>query len=124
MVKKRISNREARAIAQVRMERLLDLAMVEVREGRIERSRRYVTLARRIGMRTNTPMLKDRPYCRECMAALLPGINCRVRLRSDRVVMRCLSCGAVRRAPYLREKRGERDEQDKEEGTDRQGRRA
>ena len=104
-MKKRISNREARSIAQARMERLLDLALVEVREGRIERSRRYVTLARRIGMRTNTPMLKDRPYCRECMTALLPGINCRI-LRSDRVVMRCLSCGAVRRAPYLREKEG------------------
>ena len=124
MVKKRISNREARAIAQVRMERLMDLALTEVREGRIERGRRYVTLARRIGMRTNTPMLKDRPYCQGCMAALLPGVNCRVRLRSDRVIMRCLSCGTVRRAPYLREKRGERDEQGQEEGTDRKGQRA
>jgi ribonuclease P protein subunit RPR2 len=107
-----------------RMGRLLDLALVEAREGRTERSRRYVTLARRIGMRTNTPMLKDRSYCRECMVALLPGRNCRIRLRSDRVVVHCLSCGAVRRAPYLREKRGEQNEQGKEKATDRKRQRA
>jgi len=121
MAKKRISSREARDIARARMSRLLDLALVETREGREERSRRYVNLARSIGMRTNTPMLKERLYCRECMVALLPGHNCRVRLRSDRVVVHCLSCGAVRRAPYLREKRGERHGQGEAEGTDRQG---
>lgn len=123
MAKKRISNREARRIAQERMGRLFDLALVEAREGRIDRSRRYVTLARRIGMRTNTSMPRDRPYCKECMAPLHPGTNCQVRLRSDRVVMHCLSCGAVRRVPYLREKR-ERDEQGKEKGTDSEGKRA
>ncbi|NLK26436.1 MAG: ribonuclease P protein component 4 [Euryarchaeota archaeon] len=119
MAKKRITNREARRIAQARMARLLDLAAIEVREGREERSRRYVTLARSIGMRTKTPMLKDRPYCKKCMIALIPGHNCRIRLRSDRVVVHCLSCGSVRRIPYLREKRGEQNGQEKETGTDR-----
>ncbi|NLI74331.1 MAG: ribonuclease P protein component 4 [Euryarchaeota archaeon] len=110
MARRRISAREARNIARTRMDRLMDLAIEEVREGRIDRSRRYVSLARKIGMRTNTPMTKDRIYCRKCMVALLPGWNCKVRLRSNRVVIHCLTCGAIQRAPYLREKKGESDE--------------
>ena len=114
MAKKRMSNREIKGIARRRMEHLLDMAMVEAKEGRSERSRRYVSLARAIGMRTNTPMLKKRLYCHECMVALVPGINCRVRLRSNRIGVHCLACGHIRRVPYLKEKTGVRDADEKE----------
>lgn len=121
MAKKRVSNKEAHEIALARMDKLLELALAAVRSGQVDRSRRYVTLARNIGMRTRTPMLKDRLYCRKCLVALAPGLNCRVRLRSNRTVVHCLSCGSVRRVPYLREKKGEVDGQGKEEGSDKEG---
>jgi ribonuclease P protein subunit RPR2 len=114
MAKKRISGRDMRGIARRRMERLLDLALVEAKEGRTERSRRYVQLARSIGMRTNTPMLKKRLYCHECMVALVPGYNCRVRLRSNRIGVHCLVCGHVRRMPYLKERTGVKHADEKE----------
>jgi len=122
MTKKRISNREARGIAKRRMGILLDLAAREAVEDNAERSRRYVALARSIGMRTNTPMLKERLYCHDCMIALVPGHNCRVRLRHNRVSVHCLACGSVRRIPYLKEKRGVVDgREDEQEGAGEDG---
>ncbi len=106
MVKRRISNREARETANIRMSRLMDMATEEASSGNVDRSRRYVKLARSIGMRTNTRMLKDRLYCRDCFVALVPGNNCRVRLREHRVVVHCLVCDSIRRFPYINEQRG------------------
>jgi len=98
-------------IARERMERLLYLAEEEGRLGNLERGRRYVTLAKRIGMRTNTRMPRGFLYCRSCMSPLVPGKNCTVRLRSSRVTMTCQECGHIQRHPYLKEKRGENEQQ-------------
>ncbi|MGD0057239.1 MAG: ribonuclease P protein component 4 [Methanomassiliicoccales archaeon] len=87
------------------MVRLLSMAEEEARADRMERGRRYVQLATKIGMRTNTPMPKGFMYCRNCLLPLVPGKNCRVRLRSERVVTHCLECDAIRRTPYSREKK-------------------
>jgi len=114
--RKRISQREARMIAQERMERLLRLAEEEGRAGNLERGRRYVTLARRIGMRTNTRMPRGFLYCRQCMSPLIPGKNCTVRLRNNRVTTTCEECGHVHRHPYLMEKRGEHEQQEQRSG--------
>ena len=69
-------------------------------------------------MRTKTPMLKDRPYCKKCMIALIPGHNCRIRLRSDRVVVHCLSCRISAENTLSKGERGEQNGQERN-GTDR-----
>lgn len=90
-----------RDIAERRISTLLALSMREASSGNKERSKRYFRLARAIGMRTNTPLPKGTLYCRRCEALLLPGSNCRVRLRNGRITVHCLTCGEVRRRPYL-----------------------
>ncbi|MEN3052126.1 MAG: hypothetical protein ABC596_09995, partial [Candidatus Methanosuratincola petrocarbonis] len=72
----------AKAIARERMEKLLDLAEKEALFGNLERGRKYVYLARRIGMRTNTSVPKGHLFCKTCHSPLVPGRNCSVRLRS------------------------------------------
>lgn len=102
---RRISARKARSIARERIEKLLTLAEEEALAGNIERGRRYVELARKIGMRTNTRMPKEFMFCKQCDSPLIPGRNCRVRLRSNHISIRCLNCGHIRRHSYLAEKR-------------------
>lgn len=73
------------------------------------RSKRYVELARKIGMRYNVrmPAGMKRRFCRSCGSYLKAGINCRVRASSKKraVTVTCLECGHVSRHPYIREKR-------------------
>jgi ribonuclease P protein subunit RPR2 len=72
-----------------------------------ERSDRYVALARRIAMRQRVRITGDfaRRYCRHCESYLVPGVNMRVRIRSGRVVVTCLTCRRQRRYPlYIRGK--------------------
>ena len=67
-----------------------------------ERARRYVSLARKLGMKYNvrfSPKLK-RWFCKRCGILWIPGYNLKVRLNSRKGVMeyRC-ECGAVRNLP-------------------------
>ncbi len=72
-------------------------------------SKRYVELARKISMRTKIriPREEKRYLCKGCGIALIPGLNARVRLspKNIRVVITCLSCGTVKRYPFVRLKR-------------------
>ncbi len=94
-----------RRIAKERMEILMQLAE-EAFHGDRMLARRYVELARRIGMKYNLrfPRRWKRRFCRRCGAFLVPGANLRVRCRKMRVIFTCMECGAVRRVPYAREK--------------------
>ena len=96
-------------IARGRIDTLMPQAFDALREGNLPRARRYVELSRRIAMRTRIRMPSELLYCKACNAPLIPGVNCRVRLRSNRLVIHCLECDSVKRRPYLREKRGGRD---------------
>ena len=51
-----------------------------------ERSKRYVELARKIGMRYNVRLAKEMKmrFCGECLSYLKPGVTSRVRARKDR----------------------------------------
>jgi ribonuclease P protein subunit RPR2 len=91
------------------MERLLEMMRQEALAGNALRSKTYLEHARRLSMRTKTPLPKGYPYCRACGTPLVPGRNCRVRLRSQRVVYHCLACDAKRRIPYIEEKKGAED---------------
>ena len=102
MSRKRISSRGASDIAARRMSLLFSLSRKALNEGKPERARRYVTLARRISQRTNTPLPRDETYCKRCNMPLDVGKNCRVRVMNGNVKITCLECGDVRRMPYNR----------------------
>ena len=94
-------------IAEKRMRRLFQLAEEEIRsssqdlcevqktdpihhtttrkEEGIGYSNRYVTLARKIGMRYRVRIPEEYRIhlCRKCNSYLYPGINCRIRIRKD-----------------------------------------
>ncbi len=87
-------------IARERIEILLNLAEKELRK-HPKRSRRYVELTRKIGMRYNVNMPKGFKfkYCRKCGAYLLPSRNVRVRLTGKRLTYQCTHCGYFYRMP-------------------------
>ncbi len=78
---------------------LLDEARKAAGAGNGARAKRYVFLARRLGMRYNVSMPSPhrRWLCAACGAYLVPGKNASVRLRPQRIVIRCLECQAVKR---------------------------
>ncbi len=95
-----------RRIALERMEILFHQAEREALRGRPARARRYVDLARRIGMRYNVrvPAEFKRRFCKGCLAYLVPSVNARVRVGRGRVVVTCLACGAIQRLPFRAER--------------------
>jgi len=103
MSKKRLSREATANIGNERIARLTDLSKEAIRENNIERARRYVTLARNIGMKTKAEMPKKSGYCNKCLIPLMPGVNCRVRLTGRKVVTTCGECGAIKRMPYIKE---------------------
>jgi len=73
-------------------------------------SKRYVELARLIGMKSGVrlPKYAKMFICKGCGRILMPGSNCRVRIRSDigtTVLITCLECGSKKRYPTVREQR-------------------
>lgn len=65
-------------------------------------SDRYVSLAQKIGMRyrVSLPSELKRKVCKTCNNFLVPGGNCRVRLKDGFVIITCMGCGSVKRYPY------------------------
>jgi ribonuclease P protein subunit RPR2 len=104
MSKRRIDPGRAKEIAAERMGILMRLAASEASAGDIGLARRHVSIAVRIGMKTQTPMPRDIRYCKNCGVPLVPAV-CSVRLRNHKITMRCLECGHFRRIPYIREQR-------------------
>jgi ribonuclease P protein subunit RPR2 len=103
-------SRDVEQIARERVEILLDEARKAAGSGKGARAKRYVTLARRMGMRYNVsmPAQHRRWLCAGCGAYLVPGANASVRLRPQRIVVRCLECKTVRRSGRLPRRRGVR----------------
>lgn len=89
-------------VAHERMGILLKEAERAVRAGRSDRARRYVDLARKIGMRHNVPLERSwkRWVCAGCGTYLVPGRNATVRVRTGRTVVTCKDCGAVKRTGH------------------------
>ncbi|WP_340820233.1 ribonuclease P protein component 4 [Methanolobus sp. WCC4] len=102
MAKNRKKNKTiARSIAQERIEYLFGLAKEEL-SSNPERSARYVSLARKIGMRhrVRIPAELKRSFCRNCGSLLVPGYNSRTRSKNGCVVVTCLNCGSIKRYPF------------------------
>ncbi|MEM3378815.1 MAG: ribonuclease P Rpr2/Rpp21/SNM1 subunit [Candidatus Bathyarchaeia archaeon] len=76
-------------------------------------SRRYIATARKIAMaaKIRLPTVYRRQICRKCNTLLVPGDNCRVRIKQKRephVVITCLNCGRKTRI-MLRKKKGDNE---------------
>ncbi|NLI62534.1 MAG: ribonuclease P [Methanosarcinaceae archaeon] len=67
-----------------------------------ERSDRYVNLIRQISMRQRVkiPRHIKRRICKYCYSFLVPGSNCRVRLKGEYVLTTCYNCGRKVHFPY------------------------
>jgi len=65
-------------------------------------SSRYVTLARKIAMKAQVsmPSYLKKKFCRKCSSYLVPGLNCRVRIRNKKLIYYCIDCKNIMRFPY------------------------
>lgn len=73
-------------------------------------SNRYITLARNLSMKfkVKIPPELQKKYCKHCYKYLLPGLNCRVRTKSCKVVYACSHCHKYMRFPFVKERREKR----------------
>ncbi|MGD0978426.1 MAG: ribonuclease P [Candidatus Bathyarchaeia archaeon] len=96
-------NDNTRSIARQRVQTLFGLAEETLDQDPVL-AQRYVNIARRIAMaaKIRLPTQYRRQICRHCKSFILPGVNCRVRvrqLRESHVVITCLNCGKQMRIP-------------------------
>jgi ribonuclease P protein subunit RPR2 len=101
---RRISKKPAQQIkiAKERIQILFDLAEKEFKKNP-ERSKRYIELARKIGLRYNIRLPKQlkRKFCKNCNTLLIPGLTSRVRISKGKVLsIKCLKCEKIYRYPY------------------------
>lgn len=98
-----------REIARERMEILFNLAKATFKIDSTL-SKRYIQLMKKVGMKAKVRIPKEWKLfiCKGCGSLLVPGKNCRVRVRSEggtRSVIACLDCGALKRIPAVKEKK-------------------
>lgn len=90
-------------IARERIQILFALAKKELKK-HPERTKRYVELARKIGLRYNIRFSKQlkRRFCKNCNILLIPGITSQTRIKSkERVIaIKCLECNKLYRYSY------------------------
>ena len=90
-------------IARERIVILFNLAEKEFKK-HPERSRRYIQLARKIGLRYNIRLSTKlkRKFCKNCDNLLILGKTEQRRIdsKSKNVVRKCLKCGKIYRYPY------------------------
>ncbi|MGD0159295.1 MAG: ribonuclease P [Candidatus Bathyarchaeia archaeon] len=102
-------NDNIKSIARQRVRTLFDLAEETLNQDPAL-AQRYVNVARRIAMaaKIRLPTRYRRQICRSCKSFILPGVNCRVRvkqLREPHVVITCFNCGKQMRIPISRKER-------------------
>jgi ribonuclease P protein subunit RPR2 len=93
-------------IASERIDRLMEMAGQNASSGDISQADYLVSLARRLSMKTKTPIPKDLKslFCRNCYGFMLPGRTSRTAINSGmrRVETSCLRCGGKRFYPIGR----------------------
>jgi ribonuclease P protein subunit RPR2 len=89
-------------IAKERMRILLAQAENEIIQNRnYIRARRYVILARKLGMRYNVRIEKyyRSKICRSCNSFLITSSACRIRCQGGKIIYCCKTCGNIMRIP-------------------------
>ncbi len=89
-------------IAEERIQILFSLAEKEFKKYP-DRSKRYIELARKIGLRYNIRLPKElkTKFCKKCNS-LLTALTKQVRIdnKSKTIAVKCLNCGEIYRYPY------------------------
>ena len=93
----------AKRIAMQRIRTLFHMAKETFREDPAL-AQRYVDTARKIAMAAKIRLPREyrRQLCKHCKSFILPGVNCRVRVKQRRethLVITCLICGKQTRMP-------------------------
>jgi len=96
-------------IAMQRIRTLFHLARETVHEDPAL-AQRYVDIARKVAMAAKVRLPKEyrSQVCRHCKSFILPGVNCRVRIKQRRephMVITCLNCGKQMRIPLKRKEK-------------------
>ncbi|MBU5678542.1 MAG: ribonuclease P [Candidatus Aenigmatarchaeota archaeon] len=94
-----ISNYRKR-IALERIEILFNEAKRAMKLKKPELAKRYIELARKIGMRCNVkiPSQYKTKFCKKCNVYLIPSKNCKIKLDSKKHLIKitCLECGNIK----------------------------
>jgi ribonuclease P protein subunit RPR2 len=96
-------------IAKGRMKILLNLAY-KVFHKDPSLSRKYVELTKKIGMKSSVrlPRKSKMFLCKKCGNLLVPGTNCRVRIKPEcgtKIIITCLTCKWIKRYPLTKGKK-------------------
>ena len=96
-------------IAMQRIRTLFHLARETVHED-TALAQRYVDIARKVAMAAKVRLPKEyrSQVCQHCKSFILPGVNCRVRIKQRRephMVITCLNCGKQMRIPLKRKEK-------------------
>jgi len=98
-------------IAKERIQILLHLAEKEFGRN-LNRSIRYVELARKISLRYNVRMdkLQKSKFCKRCNSLMVPGLTSSVRLDSGRklLIIKCKKCNMIYRQSYGKNGKGKK----------------
>ncbi|MCS7134877.1 MAG: ribonuclease P [Candidatus Aenigmarchaeota archaeon] len=109
MVKRGKKPRWQIEIAKERIKILFNLAKSNV-DAHPERARRYIEIARKIGLRYNIRFdrQKKKSFCKKCNTPFIVGKTCIYRLDSKRKTLNiiCKNCGNIIRNPYKGRKNG------------------
>lgn len=89
-------------IARERIQILFSLAEKELKK-HPERSRYYIELARKIGLRYNVRLPKElkRKFCKNCNSLLTPETSTR-RIIKKHILIKCQKCNKIYRYPTKR----------------------
>ena len=84
-----------------RFRRDFDYLVKAARENK-DLSERYTYIAKRILTSKKIKLPREEKFliCRSCNKLLIPGVNCRVRLKQGFLTYKCLNCGNVRKVKY------------------------
>ena len=88
-------------LAKERIAILLGLAK-KTHKASPDRARRYVELARRIGLRYNVRLTQNqkRSFCKKCNSILVSGYSATVETEGKTVTIKCQNCKNTYRYPY------------------------
>jgi ribonuclease P protein subunit RPR2 len=99
-----MNKNKIKEIAEKRVRILFELAEKEVRKENFGRAKRYVELARKIGIKAQYTLPKElkRKFCKKCNYLLIPGKTCLVRLdkKTRTVNIKCFNCNNIKRYKY------------------------
>jgi ribonuclease P protein subunit RPR2 len=97
---------DTKQIARQRVQTLFKMAKETIKEDP-SLAERYAETARKIAMsaKIRLPTESRLQICRHCKSFIMPGVNCKVRLRHRRephIVITCQKCGGYMRIPTTR----------------------